>query len=657
MDGDGSATDRPVRVVTTVYPDFARDLQKVLYSCGIESRLEIATDVPPSRQGWQPIHKVNLITKRAVRLFNAIPELHKDCREGSRSQNANGFPIEFCATWKSSLKQKIAYGHKRAKDQQLNIDCFASIQGEPILCPVEVLRIEPAGKGHTYDITVDGPNETEGVHEFYVNGYLSHNTAEINLCDADDFEVIFAKYGINGLWTEHAVAHHKRLGERLDIMGIKPVWWDSLSSVGAGRFNLNHRRMSNNSIAFITKPTREFLELVFDIMRGEGEPGFINLEAANKRRPHCEGLNPCSEILLDSYGVCNLSTLNMVRFVKISPTIGAPYVELDMPTLIEAQKLSVRIGLRMTLVTLELPHWDAIQKRDRLLGCSLTGVKDAMEQLGYTLAQEEELIAMLGNVARDEAARYAKELRVSTPLLTTCVKPEGSLSQVAGGVSSGLHMSHSPFYIRRIRINAADPLAKAVQDLGWSVHPEVGTKGDTEEERMVNARTLVVDFPVASGAQRTKFDVDVREQLNTYFAFQRAYTDHNSSITVTVRAHEWDTAREMIYEGWNDFVGVSFLSLDDHSYTLAPYEACDEKTYQALLERTKPFSQDLLSKYERAHEDFNLGKAIGLSAKEEEAVEDGSRTQSSKDEVSDSVAIPLDVATQSECMGGVCPIR
>jgi hypothetical protein len=35
------------------------------------------------------------------------------------------------------------------------------------------------------------------------------------------------------------------------------------------------------------------------------------------------------------------------------------------------------------------------------------------------------LIKLLGDASRDEAIQYAKEMRVSTPLLVTCVKPEG----------------------------------------------------------------------------------------------------------------------------------------------------------------------------------------------------------------------------------------
>ena len=100
-------------------------------------------------------------------------------------------------------------------------------------------------------------------------------TAEIFLFDGDDYESMFAKYGINGIWTDEQLAQHKKIGKMLDKAGIKPAWFDTISKVGDQRLGLDHRRMSNNSIAFIEKPEEEFLDVVFELMQLDGEPKHI----------------------------------------------------------------------------------------------------------------------------------------------------------------------------------------------------------------------------------------------------------------------------------------------------------------------------------------------------------------------------------------------
>ena len=444
-------------------------------------------------------------------------------------------------------------------------------------------------------------------------------TAEIFLADADDWEVILAKYGLNGIWddgemvkgewvvTKTAVEKHKAVTDALAKVIDVPEWMLNLPMNDANARPLHHRRMSNNSVGFHTKPSREMLNLLFTIMRNEGEPGFVNLEAAGKRRYNAEGLNPCAEILLDSYGVCNLTTVNVDAFVKKVGRRGKRDIyELDTEGLVKAQRLSTRAGVRMTCLDLEIPHWDAVQKRDRLIGTSLTGWRDALEKLKFSDEKEAALLAILSRACKYEAESYSKELRIPTPLLDTTVKPEGTLSQVAGGVSSGLHASHAPYYIRRIRINANDPLAKVAMQLGWGVNPEVGQDWN-------NARTLVIDFPVASGASRTKDDVYIDEQFDRYFRFQQHYTSHNSSNTIHVRDNEWVRAEEIVWERWDDFIGVSFLSYDNHSYPLAPYEAITKYKYEEMIKDMKPFEAHLLQRWETS----------GISELTDESCSDG----------------------------------
>jgi len=185
-------------------------------------------------------------------------------------------------------------------------------------------------------------------------------------------------------------------------------------------------------------------------------------------------------------------------------------------------------------------------------------------------------------------------LKQTPPLLTTTIKPEGTLSQLPT-VSSGVHYSHSPYYIRRIRVNASDPIVKVCNELGYRVLPEVG-------QELSTAKTLVVEFPVKAPEGKTKYDVSAIEQLENYKMFMENYVDHNCSITVHVRNDEWNDVEQWVWDNWDDIVGISFINLDDNFYDLMPYEAIDEEEYNRRKEEMRPFVPSLISKYENNEE-------------------------------------------------------
>lgn len=389
-------------------------------------------------------------------------------------------------------------------------------------------------------------------------------TAEIMIIDPDDQECIEAKNDlykqIDGQW----------------IMNEE----------------LSHRQVSNNSIYYQEKPSREKLNWQIEQMKNSGEPAFINAEAAQKRTKSFNGVNPCGEILLDTKGLCNLTTLNVVSYVSEEDT-------LDLEGILDAQRMSVRASYRLTTVELELPKWDRQHKENKIVGCSLTGWQDAMNRLEYSRDEQKILLNKLKKAATEEVEKYAKELGEAVPELVTTVKPEGTQSQLPT-VSSGVHYSHSPYYLRRVRISADDPLVKVCEELDYPVYPEVG-------QRLEDCITKVVEFPVKAPEGKTKYDVSALEQLEDYKMFMENYVDHNVSITVHVRNHEWELVEEWLWENWNDVVAVTFLALDDNFYELLPYESITEEEYQEKLESLAPFRPSLISKYEKEEVIFDIG--------------------------------------------------
>lgn len=273
----------------------------------------------------------------------------------------------------------------------------------------------------------------------------------------------------------------------------------------------------------------------------------------------------CMEILLDSKGFCNLSTVNLKSCVHQN--------KFNLSQAIELIKLATRIGLRTTNVTVSLPAWDYIQKRDRLLGVSLTGIMDAFDKVGIDFDSSEALsiFKSLKESANLEAKKYAFEMRVPAPLLVTTLKPEGTLSQLPT-VSSGLHRAYAPYFIRRIRVSEMDPVCKALQQLGVPNEPDAG-----KSER------VVFSFPVKSEAPISADDEPTSRQFKRYLTVMKHYVDHNASCTLTVGESEWEEIENEVYENFDSVVACSFLEKGTTAYPQMPYEAISKEQYDEMM--------------------------------------------------------------------------
>lgn len=349
-----------------------------------------------------------------------------------------------------------------------------------------------------------------------------------------------------------------------------------------------HRTMSNNSIIFESRPSFEELKNIFKSIRHNGEPGFFNLEAAKRRRPNVEGLNPCAEILLAPKGVCNLSTVVMPNHIINNNTINWDSLE-------KAVRLATRIGLRQTNVTLSLPEWDAVQKRDRLVGPSKTGEMDFLDRLGIESDSNEHkrVLEFMNWIANEEADLYSFEMRIPRPLLVTSVKPEGTLSLLST-VSPGMHRAFAPYYIRRFKFADFDPMCKALIELGVSHEKDI-TKEDSNR--------IVFSFPIKSNATTKASDESFRDQFFRYLTEQKYYTDHNTSCTLYVGKDEWEEAVQLVFDHWDDVIAVSFLPKDEGVYPQAPFQACSEAEFLSTPMPDMTLLNDLVSKYEL--EEFN----------------------------------------------------
>lgn len=545
---------------------------------GVRILRKDTSKLPRIRADVEVIHKAYVQRPREERLEYTCVNFKEDTaflaigdsKEGWAQAIDHFFNILTSSEYRKIKRLVIEYDSIRPQGERLKTFGGTASGYESMLMMLEKINkvIKAAGtRDNTQRVQlrpIDLLDIANIIGENVVSGGV-RRTSEIGLIDSDDKECIEAKSNL-----------YRQIDGR----------WEIDKSIA-------HRQMSNNSIFYTEKPTREELHWHLQQMRYSGEPGWINEKAGAQRRPGFNGCNPCGEILLDNNGLCNLTTINVMAFVQDGV--------LDIEALKKAQALSARAGYRMTTRELELHEWNQVQQRDHLLGCSLTGWQDMVNATKMSREEQQNILTMLREVAHQEAYKIADSLKQPRPLLVTTIKPEGTLSLLPT-VSSGVHYSHSAYYIRRIRISADDPLCHVCEDLGYPVFPEVGQ--DPE-----NPRTKVIEFPVKAPEGRVKSDVSAIEQLENYQMFMKFYVDHNCSITVHVRENEWDDVEEWVWNHWDDIVALSFLSYDENFYELLPYEAITSEEYQRRKDAMQPFDPMLLSRYEQAETDYDIGEA------------------------------------------------
>ncbi len=345
-----------------------------------------------------------------------------------------------------------------------------------------------------------------------------------------------------------------------------------------------HRSMANNSATYYEKPSAvEFLKEWSSLASsGTGERGISNIGSAQKRAPArrkghlIDGFNPCHEIALRSREFCNLSS------VIIRP-------EDDLDSLLEKVETATWIGAIQSTFT-HFPYlseeWKNNCEEERLLGVSLSGQMDNTEVL------TEDALKALKSRAMKVASRAAKALDVNMSVSITCVKPEGTSSQVAYS-GSGLHTWYSQYFIRRYRISSHDPLCQMLKAQGFPMTPENG-------QNIESANTWVVSFPMmAPEGSVTKDKMTALQQLEWYKKIQINWCEHNASASIYVEDHEWFEVGNWVYKNWDIVNGLSFFPVDGGHYPQAPLEKITKEQYQKMVNKMVKIDYSQLSLFEK----------------------------------------------------------
>jgi len=360
-------------------------------------------------------------------------------------------------------------------------------------------------------------------------------TAEIMFSSADDEEFIKLKQ---------------------DSEALKDRRWASNNSI-FGEVGMNYGELAE-SIAINGEPGVIWL----DNMRGYGRL----IDPRNNKDMRVMGSNPCSEQSLESFELCCL--------VETFPAHHD-----DIEDYMRTLKFAYLYAKTVTLIPTHDARTNAVMMRNRRIGCSQSGIVQAMNKLGrreYLKWCDEGY----KHIQRLDT-KYSEWLCVPVSKKTTSVKPSGTVSLLCGA-TPGIHYPHSEYYIRNIRVADTSPLVQIAKDAGHKVEPCEYAPD-----------TYVVSFVVKEKHySKGKADVTIWEQFANAADLQRYWADNQVSITVTFNKEESKDIATCLEVYEDQLKSVSLLPISDHGYRQAPYIEIDENFYNLVQENIKPMVMD-----------------------------------------------------------------
>jgi len=353
------------------------------------------------------------------------------------------------------------------------------------------------------------------------------------------------------------------VGDPDDYLYLRAKRWD-LGNIP------NWRAMSNNSI--YADSFDHISETVWKGYDGSGEPyGFFNLPLAqkygrlgDKKKDRCEIVNPCAEILLESYECCNLSE-----------------IYLNNVTSLEEFKECATLLYKTQKAICNLPfihkNTEEVVHKNMRIGVGVTGICQSLDKIEWLNECYKHL--------RDFDKEWSKKNGHPSSIRLTTVKPSGTLSLLSGS-TPGVHPAYSQYYIRRIRMSSDDGLVTSCKEAGYPV--ECVKRFDGTEDRS----TVVIEFPctVDEGTILAK-DMSAVNQLDLVKKMQRLWSDNSVSVTVYYHSEELDEIKEWMEKNYEKSLKtVSFLLHREHGFRQAPYEEINKDQYEKMLNKIKPVS-------------------------------------------------------------------
>lgn len=350
---------------------------------------------------------------------------------------------------------------------------------------------------------------------------------------------------------------------KLDRQKLMEYRWASNNSIFA-RIGMDYRDIARRT-AVNGEPGYLWIENVRAYGRLKDAPTWADADA--------EGSNPCVEQSLWNRELCCLVETFPAHHDSIEDYLQTLHV-------------AYLYAKTVTLVPTHDPRTNAVMSRNRRIGCSMTGIIQAINKLGYRKFFEwcDRAYSYVQQLDGEYSAKFA----VPHSIKTTSVKPSGTVSLLAGA-TPGVHWQHAPYYIRRVRIPDHHPLSEMCRTAGYPVEPDRYSSG-----------TTVVSFPIhIQHAGRRRSDVGIREKVDLAAQMQRYWSDNQVSCTADFNPDTESEELPRVLEAYEDRLkGIVFLPSARHGYEQPPYEEITKQQYEKIVSRLKPLEGGLEHEHE-----------------------------------------------------------
>lgn len=319
-------------------------------------------------------------------------------------------------------------------------------------------------------------------------------------------------------------------------------WWEKYPELARAN---NSAVVHKNDPLFVEKAGR-VIDSCFE--GGQAEPG-LSLTHSDSM-----GYNPCHEIALREYGVCNLTEINAAQC----------FSQKDWFDAVKAATIFGTLQASFTDFKYIQPEWKKTAEEDSLLGVSITGQAENLAILTNNNLKEGAKLAVETN------QEWAKKLGINPAKRITTTKPSGTSSSWLG-TTAGVHAGHAVRYVRRIRMDKHSALAKALQKF---------FKGFVVVDPF-NSEDIIMQVPIQMNEntllRNDEGAVQCLDRVKNLFenwilpGHIEGDNTHNISLTINYHAHEKEAIKKWMIENKESYYGISLIPFDGGDYKYLPY--------------------------------------------------------------------------------------